>query len=327
MPSESSATLPKCLVLGGGGFMGLHLCKALLARGYPVRAFERPVIESLSTERSRGPIEWVYGDFLNQNDVATAVSGCDIVFHLISTTLPKNSNDNPLYDVETNLSGTLGMLEAARAAGASRIIFVSSGGTVYGVPREIPISESHPTDPICSYGITKLAIEKYLHLYHKLHGLDYFVLRIANPYGEGQRPDSAQGVVAVFLNRAISGQPIEIWGDGNVVRDYLYVADVMEGFMRAVDYRGDCRIMNIGSTRGHSVNELLKDMEDLIGRRIERIHLPARPFDVPINVLDCTLARDLLGWEPRVSLREGLARTLQWLEQSSRSYRRPPSTG
>jgi UDP-glucose 4-epimerase len=299
--------------------MGMHLCEALLARGYPVRVFERPVVESLAAERAKGPIEWAYGDFANRTDVAAAVAGCDIIFHLISTTLPKNSNDNPLYDVETNLGGTLGMLEAARAAGASRIIFVSSGGTVYGVPKEIPISEAHPTDPICSYGITKLAIEKYLHLYHRLHGLDYLVLRIANPYGEGQRPDAAQGAVAVFLNRAIKGQAIEIWGDGNVVRDYLYIGDVVEALIRSIDYRGDRRIMNLGSSRGHSVNELLKDIEDLIGRRIERIYSAARPFDVPINVLDSTKARDLLGWEPRVSLREGLARTLRWLERPSQS--------
>jgi UDP-glucose 4-epimerase len=318
MLAKRDTALARCLVLGGGGFMGMHLCKALTAGGYPVRVFERPVSESLSAERARGSIEWAYGDFINQNDVAAALAGCEIVFHLISTTLPKTSNDNPIYDVETNLVGTLGMLEAARASGARRIIFVSSGGTVYGVPKHVPISETHTTDPICSYGITKLAIEKYLELYHRLHDLDYLVLRIANPYGEGQRPDTAQGAIAVFLNRALQGDPIEIWGDGSVVRDYLYIGDVVDAFMCAVEYRGDFRIINVGSSRGHSVNELLKAMEELFGRRIERIHLPTRPFDVPINVLDSSLARRELGWEARVSLSEGLARTLRWLEQSSR---------
>src|SRR5215470_4556710 len=257
MLAKRDAALAKCLVLGGGGFMGMHLCKALTARGYPVRVFERPVSESLSAERARGSIEWVYGDFVNQNDVAAAVAGCEIVFHLISTTLPKNSNDNPIYDVETNLVGTLGMLEAARASGARRIIFVSSGGTVYGVPKHVPISETHPTDPICSYGIIKLAIEKYLELYHRLHDLNHLVLRIANAYDEGQRPDTAQGAVAVFLHRALNGQPIEIWGDGSVVRDYLYISDIVDAFVRAVEYSGNFRIINIGSSRGHSVNDLL----------------------------------------------------------------------
>jgi UDP-glucose 4-epimerase len=318
MLAKRDAALAKCLVLGGGGFMGMHLCKALTARGYPVRVFERPVSESLSAERARGSIEWVYGDFANQNDVAAAVAGCEIVFHLISTTLPKNSNDNPIYDVETNLVGTLGMLEAARTSGTRRVIFVSSGGTVYGVPKQVPISETHPTDPICSYGITKLAIEKYLDLYQRLHHLDYRVLRIANPYGEGQRPDTAQGAVAVFLNRALNDEPIEIWGDGSVIRDYLYISDVVDAFMRAAEYSGDSRIINIGSSSGYSLNDVLKAMEDLLGRPIERTQLPARPFDVPINVLDSTLARQELGWEARVPLRDGLARTLRWLKHSSR---------
>jgi len=297
--------------------MGTHICRALLERGYPVRVFERPVPEPVSAERAQGPIEWVYGDFLNQSDVAAAVAGCEIIFHLISTTLPATSNDNPLYDVQTNLAGTIGMLDAARASGVRRIIFVSSGGTVYGIPQATPITESHPTEPICSYGITKLAIEKYLHLYHSVHGLDYLVLRIANPFGEGQRPDAAQGAVAVFLRRALNGETIEIWGDGTVVRDYLYIDDVTNAFMRGLEYRGECRIMNIGSARGYSLNELLAAIERVLGKRVERTYVDSRPFDVPINVLDCTRAKQLLGWEPRVSLHDGLTRTVEWLRRSS----------
>jgi UDP-glucose 4-epimerase len=309
--------MPKCLVLGGRGFMGTHLCNALLLRGHRVRAFDRPVPAPAFAVDARGEIEWMYGDFLNRNDVAAAVAGCQVIFHLISTTLPKNSNDNPLYDVESNLVATLRMLDVARTSGVARILFVSSGGTVYGVPRQIPIPESHPTDPTCSYGITKLAIEKYMHLYHRLYGLDYLVLRIANPFGEGQRPDAAQGAVAVFLNRALHKQPVEIWGDGSVVRDYLYVGDVIEAFLQTLDYSGDCRIMNIGSGRGYSLNELLTAMEDVLGRPIERTYLPARAFDVQVNVLDATQARQQLGWEARVPLREGLIRTFTWLKRAS----------
>ena len=319
MSSTLNNAKPKCLVLGGGGFMGTHLCNALLRRGYPVRAFDRPVLTPLFAERVGEPIEWVYGDFVNQQDVASAVAGCDVVFHLISTTLPKNSNDNPIYDVETNLLATLRLLESARASGVTRIIFASSGGTVYGKPEQIPIPESHPTNPICSYGITKLAIEKYLHLFHQLYGLQYLILRLANPFGEGQRPDAAQGAVAVFLNRALKDEPIEIWGDGNVVRDYVYVGDITDAFLRALDYHGDHRIINIGAGRGHSLNEMLRAMEEVFERAIACKHLPARPFDVPVNVLDATQARELLGWEPRMPLREGLLRTLAWLKRSSQS--------
>src|SRR5215212_4872404 len=133
-PDSPRPVREKCLVLGGGGFMGKHLCKALLERGHEVRVFERPVPPQVFAEHAAGPIEWVYGDFANRQDVAGAVEGCQVMFHLISTTLPKTSNDNPIYDVESNLVGTLALLEAARGAGVRRIIFSSSGGTVYGRP-------------------------------------------------------------------------------------------------------------------------------------------------------------------------------------------------
>lgn len=296
--------------------MGTHLCRALLNLGYPVRAFDRPVPPELSADRLRGPIEWVYGDFLNRKDVVAAVQGCEIIFHLISTTLPKNSNDNPIYDVESNLIGTLALLEAARTAQVKRLIFASSGGTVYGKPEDLPITESHAQNPICAYGITKIAIEKYLHLYHELHGLNYLILRIANPFGEEQRPDAAQGAIAVFLNRALNGETIEIWGDGSVTRDYVYVGDVTQAFVQALDYHGECRVMNIGSGRGHSLNEILSVMEDALGRPVARTYLPARPFDVPVNVLDSSRAKDLLGWVSHTSLRDGLLRTVEWLKRS-----------
>lgn len=317
MPNGGGNHKPKCLVLGGGGFIGQHLCAALLRDGYPVRAFDRPASPTLASARALGPVEWVYGDFLNRQDVASAVIGCDVIFHLISTTLPQNSNENPIYDIETNLIGTLSLLEAARANSVKRVIFASSGGTVYGRPQCIPIAESHPTDPICSYGITKLAIEKYLQLYHKLFKLDYLVLRIANPFGEGQRPDAAQGAIAVFLNRALNHQPIEIWGDGGVVRDYIYIGDIVAAFVRTLTYSGEHRIMNVGSGEGLSLNDMLKNMENIFQRPVIRKYLPARSFDVPINVLDSTQARELLDWKPRVSFHEGLVRTIDALQRPS----------
>ena len=298
--------------------MGAHLCSALHEAGHIVRAFDRPVPPHLVADHIRGPVEWVYGDFANRKDVTDAIAECDVVFHLISTTLPKNSNDNPIYDVETNLVPTLGLLEAARIGKVKRVVFASSGGTVYGRPIQTPIAETHPTNPICAYGITTLAIEKYRQLYHSLHGLDYLVLRLANPFGEGQRPDAAQGAVSVFMNRALSDIPIEIWGDGTVVRDYVHVSDVTNAFLRAVNYDGDCRVMNIGAGHGHSINALLDVMEEVLGRPITRYNRPARGFDVPVNVLDSSQARTQLGWEARVPLREGLIRTLDWFRRSVR---------
>ncbi len=309
----------RCLLLGGAGFMGLNLAQALKGSS-KVRIFDRPASILALRQNGDNGFEWVEGDFSNAKDVHDAVQGCDAVFHLVSTTLPKSSNDNPAYDVESNVISTIHMLESARKCNVKMVLFSSSGGTVYGVPQEVPIKESHPTEPTCSYGIAKLAIEKYLRLYQELHGLDYRILRIANPYGEHQRTTASQGAVAVFLSRALRGEPIEVWGDGSVVRDFLYVGDVCAAFLKAMRYRGDFRIFNIGAGSGHSINQLLDEIEAVAGRPIVRRYLAQRSFDVPVNVLDITRAREALGYEPTMALRDGLSRTVAWLRAAGMQH-------
>jgi len=278
-----------------------------------VRIFDRPdAPEALAV-----PVQdFLGGDFASREHLARALDGCEVAFHLVSTTRPEDSNENPFYDVETNLLGTLRLLEVARSCGTMKIVFASSGGTVYGVPQRIPIPETHLTDPLCSYAIGKLAIEKYLHLYFHLHGLEYQVLRIANPYGEGQSPFRKQGAIAVFTYQAVRDEMIQIWGDGEVVRDYLYAGDVAEAMVRAATYHGAHRVLNIGAGRGHSLRGLLNRLEALLGRSVRREYLPGRPFDTPVNVLDISLARSELGWSPHTTLETGLARTLAWIENT-----------
>jgi UDP-glucose 4-epimerase len=313
----------KCVLLGGAGFIGSHLAATLLSAGHAVRVFDRPQRETEhETERDRAQqfswradVEWVEGDFVNPMDTERALADQEIVYHLVSTTLPKTSNDNPLYDIESNLGGSLNMLQLAVRHDIRKVIFISSGGTVYGMPRQIPISETHPTDPLCSYGIVKLAVEKYLHLFHAQHGLGYCVLRLANPFGERQRIASAQGAVTTFLQRALKEQPIEIWGDGSVVRDYIYVGDAVEAMAAAIDARSDAQVINVGSGAGQSLNDILGAIEKLLGRTVARRYAAARQFDVPVNILDISRARSLLGWHPRVAFAEGLARTAQWLSR------------
>lgn len=301
--------MASCLVLGGAGFIGSHLAEALLQAGHRVRIFDRPHLDRLPAFLQRGEFEVFTGDFLNPRTLSPALDGSEIVFHLVSTTLPKTSNDNPMYDVESNVMGTLRLLELCRQQGVRKVVFASSGGTVYGVPRSVPIDESHPTDPICSYGIHKLAIEKYLQLNHRIHGLDYCVVRPANLYGPRQRLDIAQGAVAVFLDRALRGKPIQVWGDGSVVRDYLYVGDAAEALLKAAAFEGEPRLFNIGSGAGTSLTQLIKEIEALLGRAVPVEYTAARSLDVPANVLDASLARRHLGWAPRTSLAEGLRRT------------------
>jgi UDP-glucose 4-epimerase len=239
----------------------------------------------------------------------------DVVLHLVSTTLPKNSNDDPIYDVQSNLVATLQMLNAMVAHNVRKIVFISSGGTVYGNPMYLPIDEKHPTDPLVSYGITKLAIEKYLQMYSLLHGISAITLRVANPYGERQRIETAQGAVGVFLHHALKGLPIEIWGDGSVTRDYIHVSDVAEAFVRAVGYSGARSCFNISFGAGTSLNELVDMLEDVLGKPVERRYLPGRPFDVPVSVLSNDLARDELEWAPSISMRDGIARAAEWMKR------------
>lgn len=307
----------KCLILGGGGFLGSHLSEALLAQGHAVRIFDRPNLIRFKSFHSEETIEWIEGDFINREHVAHAVSGCDIIYHLVSTTLPRSSNENPAYDIETNVIATLHLLEAAHKNKIKKFIFVSSGGTVYGIPQGVPIKETHPTEPICSYGIGKLTIEKYLKLFHLLHDINYSVLRLANPFGERQRISSAQGAVAIFLHKALRNEVIEIWGDGSVTRDYFYVSDAVSALVKALAYKGDNPVFNIGSGIGHSLNDILNSIETCLGIPIKRAYLPARAFDVPINVLDITKASEHLSWKPQVSFIDGVSRTATWLRSNT----------
>ena len=307
----------KCLVLGGGGFIGSHVVDALIDGGHRVRVFERPRVPQYRA-CDGDTLEWMEGDFQNSARVREAVQGVDTIVHLVSTTLPKGSNDDPEFDVQSNVIGSLRLLRSAVEAGVRKVVFISSGGTVYGVPVTIPIPETHPTEPRVSYAIGKLAVEKYLAVFRQQHGLDYAVLRVANPYGPRQRVDIAQGAVAVFLDAALAGRDVEIWGDGSVIRDYVHVADVARAFVLALEYGGEQRIFNIGSGQGRSLVELLDVIERAVGRPVPRRHLPARGIDVPSNVLDIARAQRELAWTPRVGLEEGVARTVEWLRERAR---------
>ncbi len=295
--------------------MGSHLAEELLAAGYAVRVFDQANRDRRNLASVAGDIEIVEGDFLNESEVEKVIPGADFVFHLVGTTVPASSNANPVYDVKSNVLGSLRLFELCVANQVQKVIFASSGGTVYGIPQRIPIDESHPTEPICSYGIAKLTIEKYLHLFHRLHDLNYTVLRISNPYGERQRLDATQGVIAVFLGCLAQHRPIHLWGDGSVTRDFLYVRDVVRAMRLALEFRGPQKIFNISGNQGLSVNDLIAVLLKVTGENPEIIREPKRLFDVPKNILDNSLARDLLKWEPLIRLEDGIKRTWDWVRQ------------
>lgn len=304
----------RALVVGGSGFIGSHLVDALLEAGAEVVVYDR------ARERYRetpAGVRWVDGELGDSGLLSSLLPDIDTLFHLASTTLPQTSNEDPAHDVQSNLVETVQMLEACVKQRVGKVVFLSSGGTVYGRVRELPVGEDHPTEPLCSYGIVKLAVERYLQLFHHLHGLRYAVMRPGNPYGERQSPDGIQGAVAVFLGRLARTESLEVWGDGTVVRDYFHVSDLARACVLAATSDRKRAIYNVGSGNGLSTMELLQRIEAIVGHAPPLDRKAARNFDVPELVLDASRIREELGWEPRVSLDEGLKRTWEWMRANA----------
>lgn len=313
--SESdSQTTRRVVVLGGLGFMGSHICRELLKRGYDVRIFDRLYALRALVEDIQDRVEIVEGDMALTDDVLGVIADADTVIHLVHTTVPGSSMKDPAYDLSSNVIASVGWLSRLDETRVRRILYISSGGTVYGLPQTNPIKEDHPTDPISSYGITKLTIEKYVAMYASMFGIDYCILRPSNVYGPGQRLHIGQGVIGVLADRALRGEPLEVWGTGESLRDYLHIEDLVRALTALVAYTGGThRVFNISSGVGHSVLDIISILRDRLGFAPEVIYKPARGFDVPANVLDCSRLHAETGWRPTIGLEDGIASTLEWL--------------
>ena len=297
------------LVLGGNGFIGSHVVDHLLAAGHKVRVFDR------SPERYRHPlkqVEYRMGRFDDTFQVAEALQGVDAVCHLISTTVPGTSNLDPIADVQNNLVNTLYLLEQMRKKGLSRILYLSSGGTVYGNPHASPVAESHPLNPISSYGVVKVAIEKYLLMYQQLYGLQPVILRPSNPYGPRQGHAGVQGLIGTLLVRVMAGEALEIWGDGSIVRDYMHVGDLARLCVRALE-SNSCGVFNAGSGEGHSINDIISMIRDLGYEGLQVKYSEGRSFDVKEVVLDISRACHQFNWQPAMLLQDGIRAQMEWL--------------
>ena len=303
----------KVLLIGGCGFIGSHVADSLLAEGLQVRSFDR------RPEQFRPPldgVEYVIGDLTDSSQIYEALSGIGAVVHLASTSVPSTSNLDPVADITGNLIATVRLLEIMRATGLRKIVFLSSGGTVYGIPETSPIAETHPLRPICSYGIVKVAIENYFYMEHSLHGLQHVVLRASNPYGPRQGHTGIQGIIGTHLWRIARGEPVEVWGDGSVVRDFIHVRDLADLCVKAVlsDVSG---CYNAGSGEGSSVAEVVRCIDRTVQATgkgpVLPIFKPGRSFDVPRVVLDISRARADLGWAPRTGLDAGIAESWDWV--------------
>jgi UDP-glucose 4-epimerase len=312
------------LVTGAAGFLGQHLVVRLLELGARVYALDlkppEPCLSELRKSLHDNPrLTWVHASFLDQAALAAAVQECAILFHMACTLLPASSNEDIERDLRENLIGSIGLFQSFAESGANapdsgrRIVIPSSGGTIYGVPRSLPVAENHGTNPLCSYGAVKLALEKYLGIFESLYGVSYAALRISNPFGPGQQPKPGHGVIPNFIYSALHDEPIEIWGDGSIVRDYLYVDDVINALILAAEQPSSF-VLNIGSGSGLSLNEIYRAIEMAIGRPLQVTYKDRRTVDVPVNVLDSTQAAILLGWKPQLPFDRGLSKTIDWIK-------------
>jgi UDP-glucose 4-epimerase len=299
----------KVLVLGGCGFIGKHLLKALDEDGIPSVVFDIYA----KPEQSSPVCTFVQGKFSESAQIEAVIDqhGITHVVHLVSTTLPKSSNEDKPYDLSSNVIQTLHLLDLCVKYQVKKVLFMSSGGTIYGAPRYVPVDESHPNHPICSYGISKLAIEKYLFLYRHLHGLNYVALRAANPYGPGQNPLSGQGIIANFVHKMHTQQALEVWGDGSTVRDYFHVRD-LASLTKLALFSQETGIFNAGSGIGVSINQLIGTLRTVLNQPTDIIYKEQRGLDVPAIVLDCTAAEIRLGWRATTSLQTGVEEYLEW---------------
>ena len=299
----------RVLVFGGCGFIGSHITDALLASGHQVRVL------SHSPERFRAPLENVeyhIGEFSDAVAVDASLSDVDVVIHAISTNVPGTSNKDPLADIRGNLMATVQLLDLMRRHAIRRIVYLSSGGTVYGNSEHCPVSENVGLHPICSYGVIKVAVVNYLSMYRDIYGLEPTVLRLSNPYGPRQGHFGVQGVITSFMKCMLRGKSLQIWGDGSQVRDYVHVVEVARICVQSVE-SSHAGIVNVGSGGGYSLLEVISMIASVTGRNSELEFLEERPLDVKRIVLDISKVRETFGWSPEIILQQGLREYWLWM--------------
>lgn len=303
----------RACILGAAGFIGRHVVSKFLASGYDVTAVDREegLSEGLSRHRR---LDFQCGRLQDDSFVRRVLAGIETVICLAPNSLPATSNADIAAEIDTQVRTTLRIAEIAQQAGCRSFVFASSGGTVYGLDSPTAIPETAPTCPRSAYGVSKLAIEHYLRILRELRGFRTISLRISNPYGVGQNASNNQGFIAMAMRRLYAGETLQIWGDGQNVRDFIYVQDLAEAFVRAAEYMGEHHVINIGSGLGYTLSEIVQLVEKVAGRRLQTDYGAAKGYDVRKNVLDISLALRELGWAPRTSIEQGLRETALWWE-------------
>jgi UDP-glucose 4-epimerase len=314
----------RALVTGGAGFIGSTLVDRLLAEGDAVDVIDNLAtgnLSNLAEARADRSNEITFHQIdIREPGVVDLIARRrpEVVFHLAAQADVRVSVARPVFDAEVNVIGSLNVLEGARAAGSRKVVFASSGGTIYGDPEpsELPVRESHPQRPISPYGVAKKSVGDYLHAYRELHDLEYAALALANVYGPRQDPHGEAGVVAIFAGRLLAGERCTIFGDGEQTRDFVFVDDVVDAFVRGAS-KGSGLVCNIGTGVETSVNQLYRAMADAVGHGADAEHVAARPGELQRSSLDPGRAGIHLGWKPWTSIADGVSATLSWFRKAS----------
>ncbi|MES2364323.1 MAG: NAD-dependent epimerase/dehydratase family protein [Pseudomonadota bacterium] len=312
MSNQSGARLTT-LVVGGGGFIGSHFVQLLQTRG------ERNVIVAGRGPKPRFPlpvdVHYVQGDAADPVFIGGLLERCDEIVDLAYATVPKTSFEDPVHDVLVNLPATVNLLRQASRCKLRRVLLVSSGGTVYGNAAYLPIDEMHPTNPVSPYGITKLAAEKYALLFHRLEELPVVIVRPGNPYGPNQLGNLGQGFVGAAMFATLKRQPVSLFGECGTIRDYVFVEDLAEGLLAALDHGHVGELYNIGSGIGFDNREVLGVLDSVArpyGFSVDVEVRPSRTFDVAANVLSSARLTYISGWRPQTDFKAGLEKTWSW---------------
>jgi UDP-glucose 4-epimerase len=304
-----------CCLIGGGGFIGSYVTGALLAQGRQVTILDtRPAPRGLPRTAT-----YVVGDYGNKDILRKALTGADAVINLSYASVPTTSIADPIQDILSNLPAAVGLFQTVGEYAIKRIIMISSGGTVYGSAQRLPITEDHATDPISPYGVTKLAIEKYGNMFHKLKELPVVIVRPANAFGERQNPFVGQGFIAASMAAILSRKAITLYGDKGTIRDYIHVEDVANGILAALDHGRVGAIYNLGSGEGRSNREVLDEIQPYAegsGLPLQISIEAARGFDVDANVLNSAKLHAHSGWKIRIPFRDGIRRMWHWFAEN-----------
>lgn len=307
----------KILLLGAAGFIGTNLTIELAKKTEDEitlvdrsKAFFKPIV-SMNLKN----VHILEADLTVDMDFDSILKDQEVVYHLVSTTVPTTSNQHISQELVSNVIFSANLFEACIRCDVKKVVFVSSGGTVYGKEVDCPLKEKTATNPISSYGVQKITIEKLLYLYRYMYGLDYRIIRLANPYGPYQRPNGVLGAVTTFTYKALKGDEITVYGDGSVVRDFIYIDDAIRAIMKIVNGENKHRTFNLGCGYGTSIKQVLETIEEALGIKLNVSYLEGRKVDVPVNYLDISRYEKYYGALNPISLEDGIRKTADFMKK------------